>query len=249
MGHHLRHRLGVQVLTAAAVAMLVDDGKVQWEDRATQDLQGVQLYDPYVTARSPARPTNTERVERGELCVRHGVHRGDPARVVPQPTGEGCDRRSATRTSVHAAPARSRPRDRPAWDDARERIFTPLAWRVSESVCAQSSQRAAPTREARHVRAVRTPHATSGRRARSIKRARMASGCALQLGQRKFEGKHSPAPRPPRRRAADHPPGEGVWGLLLPSHFVTRAGMVPPDTRGARCAPRWKSRDDTLVAC
>ncbi len=35
--------------TAAAIGMLVDEGKMRWDDKVTRWLPGFQLYDPYVT--------------------------------------------------------------------------------------------------------------------------------------------------------------------------------------------------------
>ena len=38
-----------KAFTAAALAMLVDEGKLKWEDPATKYLPGFQLFDPYST--------------------------------------------------------------------------------------------------------------------------------------------------------------------------------------------------------
>ncbi len=38
-----------KAMTAAAMAMLVDEGKVDWKDKVTKHLPWFQLYDPYVT--------------------------------------------------------------------------------------------------------------------------------------------------------------------------------------------------------
>lgn len=48
--------------------MLVDDGKLKWDDPATKYLPGFQLYDPYVTR---------EMTVRDLLCHRLGLERGD----------------------------------------------------------------------------------------------------------------------------------------------------------------------------
>ncbi|HXG65927.1 MAG TPA: serine hydrolase [Blastocatellia bacterium] len=57
-----------KAFTAAAVAMLVDEGKIKWDDPATQYLPGFQLFDPYVTR---------ELTVRDLLCHRSGLERGD----------------------------------------------------------------------------------------------------------------------------------------------------------------------------
>src|SRR5687767_4604631 len=38
-----------KAFTAAAVAMLVDEGKLKWNDPAAKYLPGFEMYDPYVT--------------------------------------------------------------------------------------------------------------------------------------------------------------------------------------------------------
>ncbi len=57
-----------KAFTAAAVATLVDEGKLRWDDPATQYLPGFQLYDPYVTR---------ELTVRDLLSHRSGLTRGD----------------------------------------------------------------------------------------------------------------------------------------------------------------------------
>jgi CubicO group peptidase (beta-lactamase class C family) len=57
-----------KAFTAAAVAMLVDESKVKWDDPATKHLAGFQLFDPYATR---------EITLRDLLCHRSGLERGD----------------------------------------------------------------------------------------------------------------------------------------------------------------------------
>jgi CubicO group peptidase (beta-lactamase class C family) len=57
-----------KAFTAASVAMLVDDGKVKWDDPVTKYLPGFQMYDPYVTR---------ELTVRDLLTHRSGLQRGD----------------------------------------------------------------------------------------------------------------------------------------------------------------------------
>jgi CubicO group peptidase (beta-lactamase class C family) len=57
-----------KAFTAAAMAMLVDEGKIKWDDPATKYLPGFQLYDPYVTRELTARDL---------VCHRSGLERGD----------------------------------------------------------------------------------------------------------------------------------------------------------------------------
>ena len=57
-----------KAFTSMAVAMLVDQGKVKWDDPATKYLPGFQLFDPYVTR---------EITVRDLLSHRSGLARGD----------------------------------------------------------------------------------------------------------------------------------------------------------------------------
>jgi CubicO group peptidase (beta-lactamase class C family) len=58
-----------KAFTAAAVAMLVDDGKLKWNDPATKYLPGFETYDPYVTRELSVRDLLTHRsgLERGDF--------------------------------------------------------------------------------------------------------------------------------------------------------------------------------------
>jgi len=57
-----------KAFTAAAVGMLVDEGKVDWEDPALKHLPGLELYDTYATR---------ELTVRDLLTHRSGLTRGD----------------------------------------------------------------------------------------------------------------------------------------------------------------------------
>lgn len=57
-----------KAFTAASIAMLVDEGKLKWNDPATKYLPGFETYDPYVTR---------ELTIRDLLSHRSGLERGD----------------------------------------------------------------------------------------------------------------------------------------------------------------------------
>ncbi|MEX0678939.1 MAG: serine hydrolase [Pirellulales bacterium] len=57
-----------KAFTAAALAILVDEGKLKWDDAATRHLPSLELYDPYVAR---------ELTVRDLLCHRCGLPRGD----------------------------------------------------------------------------------------------------------------------------------------------------------------------------
>lgn len=58
-----------KAFTAAALAILADEGKVKWDDKATDHLKGFQLFDPYVTREMTVRDLLSHRIglERGDL--------------------------------------------------------------------------------------------------------------------------------------------------------------------------------------
>ena len=54
-----------KAITAAAMGMLVDEGKVKWDDPVTKHLPSFQLYDPYVTREITIRDLLTHRAGLG----------------------------------------------------------------------------------------------------------------------------------------------------------------------------------------
>jgi CubicO group peptidase (beta-lactamase class C family) len=50
-----------KAFTTAALAMLVDEGKIRWDDPVTQHMPSFQLYDPYVTREMTIRDLLTHR--------------------------------------------------------------------------------------------------------------------------------------------------------------------------------------------
>jgi CubicO group peptidase (beta-lactamase class C family) len=50
-----------KAFTTAALAMLVDESKIRWDDPVTQHMPGFQLYDPYVTREMTIRDLLTHR--------------------------------------------------------------------------------------------------------------------------------------------------------------------------------------------
>lgn len=64
---HTRFAIGstTKAMTAAAMGMLVEDGKVRWDDRVTKHLPGFELSDPYVTREITVRDLLTHRAGLG----------------------------------------------------------------------------------------------------------------------------------------------------------------------------------------
>ncbi|HEV2666569.1 MAG TPA: serine hydrolase domain-containing protein, partial [Blastocatellia bacterium] len=50
-----------KAFTTAALAILVDEGKISWDDPVTKHLPGFQMYDPYVTREMTVRDLLTHR--------------------------------------------------------------------------------------------------------------------------------------------------------------------------------------------
>lgn len=59
-----------KAFTSASLGMLIDDGKMSWDDKVTQHLPWFELYDPYVTREITVRDTLSHRSglgRRGDL--------------------------------------------------------------------------------------------------------------------------------------------------------------------------------------
>ena len=54
-----------KAFTTAALATLVDEGKISWDDRVYQRLPGFQMYDPYVSHEMTIRDLLTHRSGMG----------------------------------------------------------------------------------------------------------------------------------------------------------------------------------------
>jgi CubicO group peptidase (beta-lactamase class C family) len=128
-----------KAFTAASVAMLVDEGKLKWDDPATKHLPGFQLFDPYSTR---------ELTISDLLSHRSGLARGDRLWYAT-----AYDRNEILRRVRHLKPSWSL-RSRygyqnimflaageiipsitgKSWDQfVRERIFTPLGMKSSNT--------------------------------------------------------------------------------------------------------------------
>lgn len=142
-----------KAFTAASIAMLVDEGKLKWDDPATKYLPGFQLFDPYSTR---------ELTVSDLLSHRSGLSRGDMIWYASE-----YDRNEILRRVRYLKPSWSL-RSRfgyqnimflaagqiipsvtgKSWDDfIRERIFTPLGMKstsVSIKAFAGSTNVATP---------------------------------------------------------------------------------------------------------
>ena len=71
-----------KAMTAAALGMLVDEGKVQWDDPVTKYLPWFQLYDPYVTREITIRDLLTHRAGLGNADMLWYESDNSPADVL-----------------------------------------------------------------------------------------------------------------------------------------------------------------------
>ena len=121
-----------KAFTSAAIAMLVDDKKLKWDDPAAQFLPGFQLYDPYVTRELTVRDLLTHRVglERGDqLWYATTFDRGDILRRIRylKPSSSMRSKFGYQNIMFLAAGQVVRSVSGQEWDDfVRERIFVPL---------------------------------------------------------------------------------------------------------------------------
>lgn len=142
--------------TAAALGMLVDEGKVGWDDPVTEHLPDFQLYDPYVTREITLRDLLTHRsgLPRGDLIwIGSDFDRAEILRRVRYLPPRWSFRSHygyqnilylAAGQVVAAVTGRS-------WDEfVRERIFTPLGMTdssISVTALADAANVAAPHAE------------------------------------------------------------------------------------------------------
>jgi CubicO group peptidase (beta-lactamase class C family) len=125
-----------KAFTATAVAMLVDEGKVRWDDPVTRHLLGFQLYDPYVTRELTVRDLLTHRsgLGSGDLIVYSEKSRDrilSRVRYLKPATSFRSQFGYQNIMYLAAGQLTARVTDR-SWDEViRERIFTPLGMTTS----------------------------------------------------------------------------------------------------------------------
>jgi CubicO group peptidase (beta-lactamase class C family) len=192
-----------KAFTAAALAVLVDEGKLKWDDPATKHLPGFQLHDPFVTRELTVRDLLSHRsglatfggdllwfetsYPREEIIRR--VRFLKPASSFRSAFGYQNILFLAAGEIVPAVTGRS-------WDDfVRERFFAPLRMTRTTSVHRQlmSAQNVAtPHNEWEgRVRVIRYDNADNAGGAGAINSSAndMAQWLRLQLGRGTFEGR------------------------------------------------------------
>lgn len=190
-----------KAFTAAAVAMLVDDARVKWDDPVTKYLAGFELYDAYASQQMTLRDL---------LCHRSGLERGDLLWY-----GSSLERDEIIRRVRFLKPSWSfrshfgyqnimyltagqvvAAVSGQSWDDfIKARIFTPLGMKESStSISALKSQSNVAVPHARiddKVQAIPWRNIDNIAPAGSINSSvmDMAQWVRLQLGEGSYEGK------------------------------------------------------------
>ncbi|MBI4541083.1 MAG: serine hydrolase [Gemmatimonadetes bacterium] len=195
-----------KAFTAAAVGMLVDEGRLGWDDRVVERLPGFQLYDPYVTREMRVRDLLTHRsgLSRGDrLWYGSTYDREEILRRVRylQPTW-GFRTRYGYQNIMFLAAGQMLARIAGmSWDDlVRTRIFEPLGMRrTNTSVLVLKDD---PNVAMPHVRAEDGVHPVPYRNIDNIAPAGsinssvrdMAQWIRLQLGEGSYEGQRLVSP-------------------------------------------------------
>lgn len=128
-----------KAFTAATLALLVDEGKVKWDDPVNKYLPSLQLFDPYSTRELTLRDLVTHRsgLERGDLLWYASPHdRNEVLRRVRflRPSWSLRSRFGYQNIMYLAAGQISPAVIGKEWDDVvRERIFVPLSMNASST--------------------------------------------------------------------------------------------------------------------
>ena len=192
-----------KAFTSAALATLVDEGKLRWDDPVTKYLPGFQLYDPYVTREMTVRDLLSHRsglaTFGGDLLWYETTYpRAEVIRRIRylKPT-YGFRSRYGYQNIMFLAAGEIVPAvTGKSWDDyVRERFFAPLGMTRSNTTLAQlkaAQNVATPHNEVEgrvHVVHYSNVDAAGGAAAINSTAAEMAEWVRLQLGRGTYNGK------------------------------------------------------------
>lgn len=248
-----------KAFTAAAIAMLVDEGKLKWDDPATKYLPSFQVYDPVVTREMTVRDLLTHRVglERGDsLWYATEYNRSDVLnRIRYLKPSSSLRSKFGYQNIMYLAAGQILPSvTGKEWDDfVRERIFTPLGMTASStsiSPLAGANDVAAPhSKFDDKVTAIPYRKIDNIGPAGSINSnvVDMAQWVRLQLGNGTFQGKQLISPAAVKEM---HTPQtiirlEGTMEKLYPeAHFLSYGmGWFLSDYRGRKMVEHGGSID------
>ncbi|HYG79880.1 MAG TPA: serine hydrolase [Pyrinomonadaceae bacterium] len=207
-----------KAFTAAALAILVDEGKVKWDDPVTKYLPEFQLYDPYVTRELTLRDLLSHRsglaTFGGDLLwYESSYDRGEILRRIRhlKPTSSFRSRYGYQNIMFLAAGEVVAAVTGKSWDEfVRERFFVPMGMTTTQT----------SVRSFRPADNVATPHNEADGRLRVIRYgvvdgaggaaainsnvAEMAQWIRLQLGRGVYEGKKFFSPAAAREMWTPH---------------------------------------------
>ena len=239
-----------KAFTAATVAMLVDEGKLKWDDPATKYLPSLQLYDPYATRELTVRDLLSHRVglERGDLLWYASPYdRSEVLRRIRylKPSSSMRSRFGYQNVMFLAAGQIIPSITGKDWDDfTRERIFVPLgmtATGTSIKTLANSNDVAVP-----HSKFDDKAEPIAWRNIDNIAPAGsinsnvvdMAQWVRLQLGDGKYQDKQLISSAAIKEMHASQTiiPLEGTMKMLYPeAHFLNYGlGWFLSDYRGRK---------------
>jgi CubicO group peptidase (beta-lactamase class C family) len=192
-----------KAFTAAALAMLVDEGKVKWDDKVTKYLPWFELYDPYVTRELTIRDLLSHRsglaTFGGDLLWYESEYsRDEILRRIRflKPTSSFRSRFGYQNIMFLAAGEVVAKVSGKSWDQfVKERVFVPLGMKrtvTSHADLLNSSNVAMPHNEVDgKIRVIRYGKVDNIGAAGGIKSsvADMAQWLRLQLGRGTYEGR------------------------------------------------------------
>jgi len=239
-----------KAFTAATVAMLVDEGKLKWDDPATKYLPSLQLYDPYATRELTVRDLLSHRVglERGDLLWYASPYdRSEVLRRIRylKPSSSMRSRFGYQNVMFLAAGQIIPSITGKDWDDfTRERIFVPLgmtATGTSIKTLANSNDVAVPhSKFDDKVETIAWRNIDNIAPAGSINSnvVDMAQWVRLQLGDGKYQDKQLISSAAIKEMHASQTiiPLEGTMKMLYPeAHFLNYGlGWFLSDYRGRK---------------
>ena len=227
-----------KAFTAAALAVLVDEGKIKWDDPATKYLPGFQLYDPYVTRELTVRDLISHRsglaTFGGDLLWYDSTYgRDEILRRIRylKPTSSFRSKYGYQNIMFLAAGQIVAAVSGKSWDDfIRERFLNPLGMTTTNtSITAFKSTDniASPHNELDgRLRVVRYSNVDGVGPAAAINSnvAEMAQWIRLQLGRGKYNGKQFFSPAVAREMWSPQtiiPISEGAEKFNPTRHFNT----------------------------
>jgi len=192
-----------KAFAAASIAILVDEGKLKWDDPVAKHLPGVQLYDPYVTRELTIRDLLSHRsglaTFGGDLLWYETTYdRNEILRRIRhlKPTSSFRSRYGYQNIMFLAAGQVVEAAAGKRWDDfVKERFFIPLgmtATTTSITAFKSTDNIAAPHNELdEKIRVVRYSNVDGAGAAAAINSsvAEMAEWIRLQLGRGTYKGK------------------------------------------------------------